>query len=1072
MTWKVLPAVSSFHASAADWDRLNARLHGGHPLLDSRFVGALLTHFGSGDERLCLHDNGLSIDGALILKPAAWGQWASFLPVQAPLCPLLIGNARPLENLFFALPGYTWSIDLLAVDPDFGPDWSGFRSPRRTITHETRMSVAFPSGFDSYWQARPVQLLKDLARERTGADPGDPGLRLAMVTGAGSMASALARYAQLKPSAAKDADQTATGVDDDPEGFDGEIVRRFAITGQAQVAELYSDDTLAASQPMIRHERRWILLKTRYDESLSAAAPDAQLLFAVLRELASAQGAEVVEWCTNASRNQAEWATRQHPTAHQQIYRNDLFAGAHSLLARRPGIACVTRDPHPAPGCMIHSATVESSPQISQLAADAVELLQKANPTNAESSPEWFANLQATVFPLDTGVRYYVARFAGRAMAVLPVRHLRRGLVHSIDALGNFYTSLFGPALAPYAGPLNLGFLLARAQRERGEAHVMRFEPMDPESAGYADLLAALRSIDWIPFRFYCFGNWHLMVDRNWFEYRSQREGILRSTLKRKARRFAAQGGRLEIVTDFGAVEPAIRAYNEVYARSWKRPEPHPDFVPGLIRALAGAGKLRLGIAYLGELPIAAQIWIVGHGKASIFKLAYDEAHADSGSGTLLTAHLMQHVMDVDGVREVDYLIGDEAHKRNWMDHRRERWGIVAYNPRSFVGASLLAAEVVGRTLRKMTQTFARHDPDAPQTVSWQIEPIARFADLTADWDRLQAATTRVPFLESLFLRPLLDEFGTGCEVLAIARRQGCWCAAAILTRSRTGVWETFQPSQLPLGAWISALGSDEAAHYANLMRTLPGFSVGLNITQQDSLLKPRPEDTPAVRTLDYIQTAWVDLDRPFDTYWGERGKNLRTNTRKQRTKLAAEAVATHLECITDASRVAGAIEDYGALESAGWKGKDGTAVHPENPQGRFYRRMLENFCAAGRGRIYRYRFNDTPVAMDLCIESGDRLVILKTAYDESYKVVSPSTLMRQDEFRLLFADQKLKRIEFYGKVMEWHTRWTDQARALYHVTVYRWALLGRLHARRRYRQTAEAQPATVGTLASGSETA
>jgi len=1071
MTWKVLPAGSSFHASAADWDRLNARLHGGHPMLDSRFVDALLTHFGNGSERLCLHDNGVGVDGALILQPVGWGRWASFLPTQAQIGPLLMGNARPLENLFFALPGYAWSIDLLAVDPDFSPDWSGLRSPRRTLAHVTRMSVAFPSGFDSYWQARPAQLVSDLARYRTGTDKGDPSLRLAIVANADSMASALARYAQLKTSASKGAIETATGVDDAPEGFDVEILRRFAITGQARVAELYIDDTLAASQPMIGHETRWILLKPRYDESLSTTAPDAQLLFAVLRELASAQRPEVVEWCTNATRNQGEWATRQHPTAHQQIYRNDLLADAHSLIARRPGVACVTTDSRHSPGSMIPPATVESSPQISELAADAVDLLQKANPTNTESSPVWFANLQSTVFPRDSGVRYYVARCAGQAMAVLPVRHLRRGLVHRIDALGNFYTSLFGPALAPNAGPLALGALLARAQRECGKAHVMRFEPMDPESAGYADLLAALRSIDWIPFRFYCFGNWHLVVDHNWCEYRSQREGILRSTLKRKARRFAAQGGRLEIITDFGAVEPAIRAYSEVYARSWKRPEPHPDFVPGLIRALAGEGKLRLGIAYLGERPIAAQIWIVSHGKASIFKLAYDAAHADSGTGTLLTAHLMQQVMDVDCVREVDYLIGDDAHKRSWMDQRRERWGIVAYNPRSFVGASLLAAEVVGRALRKTIHIFAPHDPDAPQTVSWQIEPIAHFADLAADWDRLQAATTRVPFLESLFLRPLLDEFGTGCEVLAIARRQGRWCAATILTRLRTGVWETFQPSQLPLGAWISALGTDEAAHYTNLMRALPGFSVGLNITQQDSLLKPRPEDTPAIRTLDYIQTAWVDLDRPFDTYWGERGKNLRTNTRKQRTKLVAEGVSTHLECITDASRVADAIADYGALESAGWKGKDGTAVHPDNPQGHFYRKMLENFCAAGRGRIYRYRFNDTPVAMDLCIESGDRLVILKTAYDESYKAVSPSTLMRQDEFRLLFEDRKLKRIEFYGKVMEWHTRWTDKARALYHVTVYRWALLGRLHARRRYRQTAEAQPATATAPASGSET-
>lgn len=146
---------------------------------------------------------------------------------------------------------------------------------------------------------------------------------------------------------------------------------------------------------------------------------------------------------------------------------------------------------------------------------------------------------------------------------------------------------------------------------------------------------------------------------------------------------------------------------------------------------------------------------------------------------------------------------------------------------------------------------------------------------------------------------------------------------------------------------------------------------------------------------------------------------------------------------------MAEAIKDYGTLESAGWKGADGTAIAPDNEQGRFYKAMLENYCAQGRGRIYRYWFGDKVVAMDLCIHDDAVLVILKTAYDESYKSVSPSSLMRQDQFQQLFAEQKFRRIEFFGKVMEWHTRWTSQSRTIYHATAYRWAWLKALHARR-----------------------
>jgi hypothetical protein len=29
----------------------------------------------------------------------------------------------------------------------------------------------------------------------------------------------------------------------------------------------------------------------------------------------------------------------------------------------------------------------------------------------------------------------------------------------------------------------------------------------------------------------------------------------------------------------------------------------------------------------------------------------------------------------------IDYLSGDDAHKQEWMSDRRERWGVIAFNP-------------------------------------------------------------------------------------------------------------------------------------------------------------------------------------------------------------------------------------------------------------------------------------------------------------------------------------------------------------------------------------------------------
>ena len=65
-----------------------------------------------------------------------------------------------------------------------------------------------------------------------------------------------------------------------------------------------------------------------------------------------------------------------------------------------------------------------------------------------------------------------------------------------------------------------------------------------------------------------------------------------------------------------------------------------------------------------------------------------------------MTAMLMEHAIEKDRVVEADYLIGDDPYKKAWMSHRRERRGIIAYNPRSIIGIFGLSREVLSRTLK------------------------------------------------------------------------------------------------------------------------------------------------------------------------------------------------------------------------------------------------------------------------------------------------------------------------------------------------------------------------------------
>jgi hypothetical protein len=231
---------------------------------------------------------------------------------------------------------------------------------------------------------------------------------------------------------------------------------------------------------------------------------------------------------------------------------------------------------------------------------------------------------------------------------------------------------------------------------------------LHPLEAEMASVLAGgFRDARWWVQRYFCFGNWYLPLEGMGFNrYMSARPARLRNTLRRKGGRFRGAGGTLEVVSDRDGLRRCADEFQQVYARSWKRAEPFPGFIPGLVEALGERGWVRIGVARLAGAPAAAQIWILANGVAHIYKLAHDSGLGAYSPGSLLTARMMEQVIEDDRVEAVDFLMGDEAYKRDWMTHRRERLGILAFNPRRARGLAAAVRHIGGRglarTLRKL----------------------------------------------------------------------------------------------------------------------------------------------------------------------------------------------------------------------------------------------------------------------------------------------------------------------------------------------------------------------------------
>ncbi|SFC73051.1 Acetyltransferase (GNAT) domain-containing protein [Polaromonas sp. OV174] len=333
---------------------------------------------------------------------------------------------------------------------------------------------------------------------------------------------------------------------------------------------------------------------------------------------------------------------------------------------------------------------------------DVQQLFAIGEQESIESSVYWYRNLINTVYPKDDGINTYVLRKNGKPVAALPVRSIKTPFGQKVEALSNYYTALYSPLLTNELAVSDMTILISAVKNAHVSTGIMTFSPMDPSAGSYRTLFLALQANGLVAFKFFRFGNWYLQVQNDWSTYLKNREGTIRSTIKRMHKKFLTDGGVLELIQDATQLERGIDAYQRVYASSWKKPEPYPEFIPGLIRICVNRGWLRLGIAWLNGQPIAAQLWIVANGKANIYKLAYDEKYKSYASGTLLTAMLMEHAFEQDKVFEVDYLIGDDAYKKSWMSDRRERWGIIAYNPKAVAGMFGLCKEAIWRTLKPL----------------------------------------------------------------------------------------------------------------------------------------------------------------------------------------------------------------------------------------------------------------------------------------------------------------------------------------------------------------------------------
>lgn len=282
----------------------------------------------------------------------------------------------------------------------------------------------------------------------------------------------------------------------------------------------------------------------------------------------------------------------------------------------------------------------------------------------------------------------------------------------SIASLTNWYSGFYDLLLSPaLVDPgVVVRKLINGVRGKLGKGAVIEFNYLDQRAETTALLSRALSSVGLITLPYYHeLIRYEVVKNTDFDSYLEQRSAGIRREYARKGRRLAKHFKLKQVVySDDSQLGRVLDDYQHIYARSWKRPERFPQFIPELFRHGLAKQRLRVAILYLDDQPVATEVYILFNGQATSYKGGYDPAYKKYSPASVLRIFTIKHLMEVDGVSEIDFGYGDQPYKKNWLSQGRWLMGVLAFNPHSLTGWKLLLAHIRRRFMVKLRQLARR----------------------------------------------------------------------------------------------------------------------------------------------------------------------------------------------------------------------------------------------------------------------------------------------------------------------------------------------------------------------------
>jgi CelD/BcsL family acetyltransferase involved in cellulose biosynthesis len=288
-----------------------------------------------------------------------------------------------------------------------------------------------------------------------------------------------------------------------------------------------------------------------------------------------------------------------------------------------------------------------------------------------------------------------------------------------------------------------------------------------------------------------------------------------------------------------------------------------------------------------------------------------------------------------------------------------------------------------------------------------------------ARWDALaQWAAEPNPFHESWYLLPALRAFDPDGEVQLLCLEAGGQLAGVLPVIRKTRYyghpvrhWSNWLHGNAFVGAPLVAQGF-ERAFWRELFAWCdrhPGGALFLHLSQIPAegplheamaqvLAEQRRQGTTVMREeRAFLRSALSPDEYLEESLSGKKRKELR----RQHRRLAEEGeLAVERTCGPE--HLADWTDEFLALEEAGWKGEQGSALACDPYTAALFRSALEGAAARGRLERLAIRLDGQPLAMLATFLAPPGAFSFKTAFDESFARFSPGVLLQRENLELL----------------------------------------------------------------------